>query len=198
MPLGIPPRGRDSSRREIRIGTELLLQQDTHSHHRTAHVLFARPYPPGLGVEHYLRRALIRACADDPQRLRLRMSIDIRIKRAYDAVAPSDGHRVLVDAMWPRGLAKDRARIDTWLREVAPTRALRQWFGHQPSRWAEFRRRYHRQLQARQRTEAVEWLRSLARSGRVTLIYAASDKDHNNAVALKQYLDATETHRHDG
>ena len=110
----------------------------------------------------------------------------VRIKRIYDPPAPADGTRVLVDRLWPRGLAKDEARIDEWLKEIAPSDELRKWFGHDPARWEEFRERYRRELEAR--TEILDRLRALAGKGTVTLLFAAKDEKHNNAVVLKELL----------
>lgn len=113
-------------------------------------------------------------------------SMEIRLKRAYAAPAEDDGLRVLVDRLWPRGLKKEAARIDWWPREIAPSRELRQWFGHQPARWAEFRKRYFAELDGRR--ELIAELQAKAATGRLTLIFAARDEEHNNAAALKQYL----------
>ncbi len=110
----------------------------------------------------------------------------LRVKRAYDAPAPDDGVRVLVDRLWPRGITKARARIDLWLKDVAPSAALRAWFGHDTARWTGFRDRYFRELE--RHPDAVAQLRALARKGSVTLVFGARDEQHNNAVALGQYL----------
>jgi len=112
--------------------------------------------------------------------------MDIRLKRAYTAPAPGDGFRVLVDRLWPRGVAKEGARIDLWLKEIAPSTELRKWFGHDPARWAEFRRRYFQELD--QSPEAVATLVERARRGTLTLIYSAKDTEHNQARALAEYL----------
>lgn len=112
----------------------------------------------------------------------------IEIKRVYDPPAKSDGRRVLVDRVWPRGLSKAGARIDEWLKDVAPSTVLRQWFGHDPDKWKEFERRYFRELDAN--PAAVAQLRALARGRRVTLLFGARDILHNNAVALRSYLEA--------
>ena len=111
----------------------------------------------------------------------------IRLKRAYERPAPGDGMRVLVDRIWPRGLRKDAAAIDHWLKEVAPSTALRKWFGHDPARWEEFRRRYRAELA--DQPEALAALRGLAASGRLTLVYGARDPEHNQAVILKELLE---------
>ncbi len=110
----------------------------------------------------------------------------IRVKRAYDEPAEDDGVRILVDRLWPRGLAKGQAAVDLWLKDLAPSTALRRWFNHKPTKWAEFRRRYAGELDAKDRTIAA--LRGAARSGRVTLLFSARDTKHNHAVALEEYL----------
>jgi uncharacterized protein YeaO (DUF488 family) len=110
----------------------------------------------------------------------------IRVKRAYDPPEAGDGTRVLVDRLWPRGLAKAEARIDHWLKDVAPSSELRRWFGHEPARWDEFRRRYRAELAAR--PEGMAELRRLAAKGPVTLLFAARDEAHNNAAALAELL----------
>lgn len=110
----------------------------------------------------------------------------IRIGRAYDAPTPEDGFRVLVDRLWPRGLAKDRAAIDLWLRDIAPSAGLRRWFGHDRARWREFRRRYERELGGQD--EILGFLRSKARGGHVTLLFGARGRECNNAAALRDIL----------
>lgn len=112
------------------------------------------------------------------------------VRRVYDPPREEDGLRVLVDRLWPRGLSKEAARVDLWLKDIAPSDALRKWYGHEPSRWDEFRRRYFAELEAHR--ERLEELRQQARRGRVTLLFGARDEEHNNAVALRQYL---ESHR---
>jgi len=114
------------------------------------------------------------------------LSSAIRVKRVYEPVAPDDGRRVLVDHVWPRGLSRERARLDEWARELAPSDSLRRWFDHDPERFTEFRSRYHRELGARQ--ERLEDLCGRARAGRVTIVYAARDEKHNNGVALGALL----------
>lgn len=118
----------------------------------------------------------------------------IKVKRAYDPPAPGDGLRVLVDRLWPRGLSKERAAVDEWLREVAPSTDLRRWFAHDPARWAEFKRRYSAELEAPAPLATVARLRSLAAEGDITLLYAATDELHNNAVALREYLASSGQH----
>jgi uncharacterized protein YeaO (DUF488 family) len=111
----------------------------------------------------------------------------IRLKRAYEPAAKSDGRRVLVERLWPRGVVKARLRLDEWAKDVAPSPALRRWFGHDPERWTEFRSRYYAELRAHR--AAWQPLLAAARRGRVTFIYAAHDAVHNAAIALKAFLD---------
>jgi len=110
----------------------------------------------------------------------------VRIKRAYDPPAPDDGTRILVDRLWPRGLKKSNAAISQWMKEIAPSTELRKWFAHDPARWEEFRRRYEAELGTH--SELVSELRSMTRKGPVTLIYAAHDAEHNQAVVLRDVL----------
>ena len=112
--------------------------------------------------------------------------MDIRLKRAYEPAASSDGYRVLIDRLWPRGVSRDQARLDEWERELAPSAELRQWFGHEPSRFEEFRRRYIEEL--RQQRPRLTQLRRRARDGTLTLVYAAHDSEHNDAVVLAGVL----------
>jgi uncharacterized protein YeaO (DUF488 family) len=111
----------------------------------------------------------------------------IHVKRAYEKPSRQDGFRVLVDRLWPRGLSKDRAAIDLWLKDVAPSTELRQWFGHDPDRWREFQRRYQAEL--KQHPDALKQLRARAREGTITLVYGARDEEHNNAQVLKRVLE---------
>jgi uncharacterized protein YeaO (DUF488 family) len=113
-------------------------------------------------------------------------SADIRIKRAYDPPDKSDGARVLVDRLWPRGIRKERAALTLWLKDIAPRAELRQWFGHDPNRWKEFERRYRAELTHNE--EAVARLADLSKLGPVTLLYGAHDPARNNAVVLAAYL----------
>jgi uncharacterized protein YeaO (DUF488 family) len=112
--------------------------------------------------------------------------VTIRLKRAYEPAATSDGYRVLVDRLWPRGISRERAKLDEWERELPPSTKLRQWFGHDPSRFEEFRRRYTEELRD-QRSRLTE-LRRRARSGTLTLVYSARDTEHNDAVVLAEIL----------
>ncbi len=111
---------------------------------------------------------------------------NVKLKRAYERPSPDDGIRILVDRLWPRGVKKVNAAIDRWLKEIAPSTELRHWFGHDPARWEEFQRRYAQELKRHQ--GEVDQLRSLARHGAITLIYAARDRDHNEAVVLRDVL----------
>ena len=111
---------------------------------------------------------------------------DVRLKRAYDPAEPGDGYRVLVDRLWPRGVSKERARLVEWARELAPSTELRTWFGHDPERFAEFERRYRAELAAR--GEKLDELRRRAGEGTLTLVYAARDEEHNDAVVLAELL----------
>lgn len=110
----------------------------------------------------------------------------VRIKRVYDPPEPADGRRVLVDRLWPRGLKKDTAGIDEWLKEVAPSDGLRKWFGHDPAKWSEFRKRYREELEPK--TGEIKRLKAEAKKGSVTLLFAAKDIEHNNAIVLKELI----------
>lgn len=112
--------------------------------------------------------------------------MDIRLKRAYDPASPSDGYRVLIDRLWPRGVSKQQAKLDEWEKELAPSTELRQWFGHEPDRFAEFRRRYIGELRP-QRPRLAE-LRRRAKEGTLTLVYSAHDSEQNDAVVLAEVL----------
>jgi len=110
---------------------------------------------------------------------------EVRVKRVYDPPARSDGYRVLVDRVWPRGISKEQAAVDEWAKELAPSTELRKWFGHDPARWREFRTRYRQELKG---SAALEALRARAKKQRVTLVYSAKDERHNQAVVLKELL----------
>lgn len=111
---------------------------------------------------------------------------NVRLKRAYEPPAPADGTRILVDRLWPRGVTKAAAAIDRWVKEIAPSTELRKWFGHDPARWQQFRRRYAAEL--RERAEELRALRDQAKRGPVTLVYSAHDEAHNDAVVLRDIL----------
>ena len=111
----------------------------------------------------------------------------IQVKRAYQAPSKHDGARILVERLWPRGIKKEKLQIEAWLKDVAPSSGLRQWFQHDPAKWDQFRQRYFRELA----TTSDVWqpLLTRARWGRVTLVYSAHDIEHNNALALKEFLE---------
>jgi uncharacterized protein YeaO (DUF488 family) len=111
----------------------------------------------------------------------------IAVKRAYDPPEKSDGTRFLVDHLWPRGLKKEALHVESWLKAVSPSDALRKWFGHEPSKWKEFQRRYFVEL--RDKPEVWKPLLDAARAGKITLVYGAKDTEHNNAIALKTFLE---------
>lgn len=113
----------------------------------------------------------------------------VRMKRAYETATPSDGYRVLVDRLWPRGLSKEAAHLDLWAKELAPSTGLRSWFGHHPSRFQEFAERYRLELARSPARELFFELLGRAAHGRVTLVYAAHDEQHNNAAVLKREID---------
>lgn len=117
----------------------------------------------------------------------------IQCKRVYDKAAPSDGYRVLVDRVWPRGIKKEDLQANEWRKELAPSSELRKWFNHDPQRWAAFYQKFHAELE--QQTEAVESVLKKAGGGTLTLLYAAKDEAHNNAVALRMYLSAATSPR---
>lgn len=116
--------------------------------------------------------------------------MNLRVKRIYEPPDSADGYRVLVDRIWPRGVSKQQANLDDWLRDIAPSSELRRWFNHRPDRWNEFQRRYRRQLARKQ--EMVEDLRARAKAGTVTLLYSARNTSHNQAIALKAYIEETD------
>lgn len=118
-----------------------------------------------------------------PQKL---SAASIHLKRAYEPASPSDGRRILVDRLWPRGVSKAEAAIDLWMKEIAPSTELRKWFGHDPARWAEFRTRYAAEV--REHPDEFHHLRELASKGPITLVYSAHDEAHNDAVALRDLL----------
>lgn len=110
----------------------------------------------------------------------------VALKRVYEPPSPADGTRILVDRLWPRGLSKEKARIDLWLKEIAPTTELRRWFDHDPAKWDEFQRRYRAELDAN--VDAVSELKAALSDGPATLVYGAKDEAHNDAVVLADYL----------
>jgi uncharacterized protein YeaO (DUF488 family) len=116
-----------------------------------------------------------------------RRNATIRLKRAYEPPTEDDGTRILVERLWPRGVSKERAAIDLWLKELAPSAELRKWYAHDQTRWAEFRARYWAELD--QKGEALRDLKRRLEEGAVTFVYAAKDEEHNSAILLKQYLE---------
>ena len=115
-----------------------------------------------------------------------RQNMELKIKRVYVKPEKADGQRILVDRLWPRGLTKEKANIDLWLKDIAPTAELRKWFSHDPNKWTEFRKRYHREL--KNNKEQVSILYEQLKKGSVTLVYGAKDEEHNEAVVLKEWL----------
>lgn len=113
--------------------------------------------------------------------------MDIRLKRAYDTPAPEDGSRILVDRLWPRGLSKEAAKIDLWLKDIAPSGELRKWYGHDPQKWEEFQTRYREELLAR--PEALAEVHRVVGEGRVSFIFGSKETRLNNAAALKDFLE---------
>ena len=111
---------------------------------------------------------------------------NVKLKRAYEPPAADDGTRILIDRLWPRGITKERAAIDQWMKDISPSTELRKWFGHDPARWDEFRRRYA--LEVRQNADLIDQLRSFARQGAITLVYSARDEKHNDAVELRELI----------
>ncbi len=112
--------------------------------------------------------------------------MDVRLKRAYEPASATDGYRVLIDRLWPRGISKKEAKLDEWAKELAPSSQLREWFGHEPSRFPEFRRRYIDEL--REDAPRLKELRRRARMSTLTLVYSAHDSEHNDAVVLAEVL----------
>jgi uncharacterized protein YeaO (DUF488 family) len=110
----------------------------------------------------------------------------IQLKRVYEAPAKEDGNRILVDRLWPRGLTKEKARVDLWLKEIAPSTDLRKWFAHDPAKWAEFQTRYKAEL--KNNSQQVALLKKEAAKGKTTLLYGAKDEQHNEAVVLQHLL----------
>ena len=111
----------------------------------------------------------------------------IKIKRAYESSSKDDGFRILVDRIWPRGVSKERANLDTWMKEIAPSDNLRKWFSHDPEKWKEFENKYKKEL--KDKNELINEIKEIEKvKGKVTLIYSAKDKEHNNAVVLEHIL----------
>jgi uncharacterized protein YeaO (DUF488 family) len=113
--------------------------------------------------------------------------MEVQMKRVYEKPNASDGNRILIDRLWPRGLTKEKAKVDVWLKDVAPSTELRRWFGHDPSKWNEFKKRYHGELKDNNVT--VGELVKQVKKGKTTLVYGTKDEEHNDAVVIKEYLE---------
>jgi uncharacterized protein YeaO (DUF488 family) len=111
----------------------------------------------------------------------------IKLKRAYDPLSRDDGKRILIDRLWPRGLKKEKALVDEWMKDLAPSRELRVWFGHDPKKWTEFKKRFF--LELKEQKDLLEKLSQMGRKGTVTLLYGSKEEKFNNAVALKEYIE---------
>jgi len=116
------------------------------------------------------------------------MATSIRIKRIYDPPSPQDGFRILVDRLWPRGLSKEKAKVDLWLREIAPSNDLRKWYGHDAAKWAEFKKKYLEEIE--EKKEEFDLLRKKAREGTVTFLFSSKEEKLNNAAALKEFVES--------
>ncbi len=114
----------------------------------------------------------------------------VQLKRVYELPSPQDSFRILVEGLWPRGITRERAAVDLWLKDVAPSPELRRWFSHDPSRWEQFRERYW--IELRHNKDPIELLKQHIKKGTVTFVYAAWDEEHNSAVALKEFLEQNE------
>ncbi len=112
----------------------------------------------------------------------------VEMKRAYEDPSSNDGRRILVDGLWPRGIRKEDANLDEWMKEIAPSAALRKWYGHKPEKWGEFRRRYRAELAKPPRRELVEQLARLAKNEKVTLVFGARDAEHSNAAVIAEVI----------
>lgn len=119
---------------------------------------------------------------------RKEVPMQLQVKRVYEKPAREDGMRILVDRLWPRGITREKARVDLWLREIAPSSELRKWFGHDPAKWQDFKKRYRQEL--KNKKEQIALLKEHLKKGRVTLLYAAKDETHNQALVLKELLSA--------
>lgn len=113
--------------------------------------------------------------------------MSIKLKRAYEKPGPEDGHRILVERLWPRGISKEDARLDAWMKDVAPSNELRKWYNHDPAKWAEFKKRYFEELDSEK--DAVDELRKTVKGKKVTFVYGSKEEKLNSAAALKEYLE---------
>jgi len=116
------------------------------------------------------------------------MPINIRIKRIYDPPSPEDGFRILVDRLWPRGLSKEKAKVDLWARDIAPSNELRKWYGHDPQKWGEFKKRYAREIEGK--GEDLDLLVKKTKEGTITFLFSSKEEKLNNAQALKEFLES--------
>ncbi|WP_408008742.1 DUF488 domain-containing protein [Pseudalkalibacillus sp. A8] len=115
--------------------------------------------------------------------------MDVHLKRIYESKSEKDGQRILIDQVWPRGISKEKAELDVWLKEIAPSTDLRKWFGHDPERFERFKEQYKKELDYdEEKQQAVEKLKSYIKKGKVTLLYTARDQKHNHAIVLKDHL----------
>ena len=144
-----------------------------------------RPAVPAPGGGRGARNSR-RGWCSDPRLGMAKRTLNIRLKRAYEPASHDDGVRILVERLWPRGLTKEKAAIDHWAKELSPSPDLRNWYGHDPTRWDEFRERYRAELE--QKSDLIDDLKERVRSGPVTFIYAAKDEEHNSALVLMEYL----------
>jgi len=118
------------------------------------------------------------------------MAYSISVKRVYESPSPTDGYRILVDRLWPRGLSRDHAAFDAWMKEIAPSHELRRWFAHDPAKWAEFQEKYQAELDTEMSIALIKAIREKVKSQDVTLLFSAKDERHNNAIVLKHVLEA--------
>ena len=138
-------------------------------------------------VQLFAFRIVVEIACGGPRRFGAgRRSLKVEIKRVYEKPRPADGTRILVDRLWPRGLSKERARVDLWLKDIAPSTELRKWFSHDPSKWTEFQARYRQELKSE--ADLLDVLKKKAAKGPITLLYGAKDEVHNEAVVLQSLL----------
>jgi uncharacterized protein YeaO (DUF488 family) len=138
-------------------------------------------------VQLFVFRIVVEIACGGPRRFGAgRRSLKVEIKRVYEEPRPADGTRILVDRLWPRGLSKERARVDLWLKDIAPSTELRKWFSHDPNKWTEFQARYRQELKSE--ADLLDVLKKKAAKGPITLLYGAKDEVHNEAVVLQSLL----------
>jgi len=140
-------------------------------------------------VQLFASRIVVEIACGGPRGLGAgRCSLRVEIKRVYEDAGRADGTRILVDRLWPRGLSRERARVDLWLKDIAPSTALRKWFSHDPSKWTEFQARYRQELKSE--VDLLDVLKKKAAEGQITLLYGAKDEVHNEAVVLQSLLES--------